>query len=140
MATGTQQYLAQSGPDEHGDAGISDIRASGDGVRAKNVLHGKRPQIVPLLSGEQSVRHADIEFFRACRCQLFTRGHKGCPSVEYSVSDHGAALHLSHKHVVHNSALGSMFFEAKQIQLRIALALDRGDHTKICWLANTQKR
>lgn len=45
-----------------------------------------------------------------------------------------------HRHVVHNSALGSMFFEANQIQLRIALALDRRDHTKICWLANTQKR
>jgi hypothetical protein len=81
----------------------------------KNVLHGKRPQIVPLLSGEQSVRHADIEFFRACRYQLFTRGHQGCPGVEDIVNDHGAALHLSHRHVVHNSALGSMFFEANQI-------------------------
>jgi len=81
----------------------------------KNVLHGKRPQIVPLLSGEQPVRHADIEFFRACRYQLFTRGHQGCPGVEDIVNDHGAALHLSHRHVVHNSALGSMFFEANQI-------------------------
>ena len=115
MATGTQQYLAQNGRDgEHGDPGISDIRASGDGVRAKNALHGKRPQIVPLLSGEQSVRHADIDFFRACRYQLFTSGHKGCPGVEYIVNDHGAALHLSHRHVVLNSALGSTFFEANQ--------------------------
>jgi hypothetical protein len=61
------------------------------------------------------MRHADIEFFRACRYQLFTRGHKGCPGVEYIVNDHGAALHLSQRHVVHNSALGPMFFEVNQI-------------------------
>ena len=87
---------------------ILNRRTSGNRVSAKNVPHRKRPKILPLLSGKQSVSHADVQFLCAGRYKFLTRRHQGGSCVEYVVDDHRAPLHLPNGRVVDNSARGSM--------------------------------